>query len=320
MLGRALGMAVAAFLLPLVVAAPRAVADNPGCPSGTQPVSIGSGVICLAAVDPGSPGDTGDEGQPGDQGFPSDEGAEQSSAGCHKADGTAVPCQTSDGYWWSGSGCYAAPFDAPAGSPAWQGHTDGSLWQCTACEAAGNSNTCNVQTLWTAPGAAPAPPTPEELAATAFDQLQLERADIHTAPQAPAPTYVGVATWLWIPRAQWSTLTKSVTAGSTTVTVSAVPQQVLWDLGPASQTCKSPGRVWVAGMTDAATTTCSHVYRTTSADAAGGAFAVRATIRYQVTWACTGTCPTSSGDLGIVDAPVGSGSMRVLQRQTVVIR
>jgi hypothetical protein len=72
-------------------------------------------------------------------------------------------------------------------------------------------------------------------------------------------------------------------------------------------------------MSDVATTTCGYTYETTSTDQPDGRFAISATIRYQVTWTCTGACPTASGDLGLVDAPAGSSTLRVLQRQTVVV-
>lgn len=313
MLTRALGMLVAALLLPLVVMVPRAAGegDSP-CPPGTDPVSVGSGVICVVVTDPGEPGQPGEPGEPGDGG--------QAPAGCYKSDGTQVPCQTNDGYWWSGYQCYAAPYDAPPGAPAWQGHTDGSLWQCTRCETAGTSTTCNVQIIWTAPGEEPGPPTPEQLATTALDQLPLAQAEVHTAPAPPAATYVGVENWLWVPEDQWRTLTKSVNAGATTVTVTAAPSQIVWDLGPASITCYGPGKSWEQGMSDAATTTCGYTYETSSVDQPDGSFAISATIRYQVTWTCAGACSTAGGDLGLVDAPGGTSTLRVLQRQTVVVR
>jgi hypothetical protein len=313
MLTRALGTLVAALLLPLVVTVPRAAAegDSP-CPPGTDPVSVGSGVICVVVTDPGEPGQPGSPGDPGDGG--------QAPAGCYKSDGTQVPCQTNDGYWWAGYQCYAAPYDAPPGAPAWQGHTDGSLWQCTRCETAGTSTTCNVQIIWTAPGEEPGPPTPEQLATTALDQLPLAQAEVHTAPAPPAATYVGVEDWLWVPEDQWRTLTKSVNAGATTVTVTAAPSQIVWDLGPASITCYGPGKPWEQGMSDAATTTCGYTYETSSVDQPDGSFAISATIRYQVTWTCAGACSTAGGDLGLVDAPAGTSTLRVLQRQTVVVR
>lgn len=313
MLSRALGTLVAAIVSPLIVAVPLATADGDSqCPPGTNPVSVGSGVICVVVTDPGQPGEPGDPGDPGDGG--------QAPAGCYKSDGTKVPCHTHNGYWWSGYQCYAAPYDAPPGAPAWQGHTNGSLWQCTSCTTAGTATTCNVQIIWTAPGQEPGPPTPEQLAATALGMMPLAKADLHTAPAPPAATYIGVENWLWVPDSQWTTLSKTVNAGATTVTVRAAPSQMIWNLGPTSTTCYGPGKPWVQGMTDSASTTCGYTYGESSGDQPDGRFAITATIRYRVTWSCTETCPSTGGDLGLVDAPAGVGAMRVLQRQTVVVQ
>ncbi|MEO7625659.1 MAG: hypothetical protein ABIS91_05255, partial [Nocardioides sp.] len=142
----------------------------------------------------------------------------------------------------------------------------------------------------------------------------------HTAPQTPAATYVGIENWLWIPATQWGRLSKSVAAGPTTVTVTAAPSAVVWVAGSKSVTCPGPGAAWTAGMTDAAATTCSIKFQQTSVGQPDEVFAVTAVIRYHVTWSCTGTCSTASGDLGMVDAPAGTGEMAVLQRQTVVVQ
>ena len=328
MLSRALGALVAAVLLPLFFVAPSAAADGDSpCPSGMNPVSVGSGVICVVVTDPGAPRAVGTPGVsdvPGDVGHPADPAdgghEQQQPVGCHKANGTKVRCQTSDGYWSPASQCYAAPFDAPPSSPAWQGHTGGSLSQCTSCASSGTATTCDVQIIWAAPGRAPRPPSPEELASTALGLMHLAKADIHTAPEAPAATYIGVEIWLWIPDTQWATLHRSVTAGATTVTVMAGPSETVWDLGPTAITCYGPGKPWVRGMTEAASTTCAYTYKETSDREPRGQFQITATIRYQVTWSCAGTCPTSGGDLGLVDAPAGASTMRVLQRQTVVVQ
>ncbi|WP_445259288.1 hypothetical protein [Nocardioides aurantiacus] len=163
------------------------------------------------------------------------------------------------------------------------------------------------------------PPDPGELAAEALGLLQLRTADVRTAPQAPAHSYVGVENWLWVPRSQWGSLTKTVTAGGTQVTVRAAPSRVMWDTGPAIKTCFGPGDEWRTGMTDAARTTCSYTYDATSGHEPGGVYVLSASIGYEVTWVCSGACTSGSGSLGLVDAPVGTGELQVLQRQTVVV-
>jgi hypothetical protein len=177
-----------------------------------------------------------------------------------------------------------------------------------------------VNVIWVAPGHQPGPPSPAQLAATAIGMLRLAKAEVHTAPAAPAPTYVGVQNWLWIPQAQWTTLSKSVTAGPTTVTVTAEPEEVSWDVGPTTITCNGTGQPWTRGMTDAATTDCGYTYTQDSASQKDGTFPITAVIKYHVAWTCAGPCSTAGGDLGLVDAPVGTSALRVLQRQTVVVR
>ena len=73
-------------------------------------------------------------------------------------------------------------------------------------------------------------------------------------------------------------------------------------------------------MTEAASTACGYTYKETSDSEPQGHFQITATIRYKVTWSCSGTCPTNGGDLGLVDAPARASTMRVLQRQTVVVQ
>jgi hypothetical protein len=218
MLRRLLALVIALAVLPIIGANAPAMADDSPCPAGTSPVQTKQGVICVVVTDPGTPGIPSDPGTPG--------GGGHGPVGCFKADGTEIPCVTEMGNWWPGHQCYAAPYDAPPGTPAWHGHSDGSLWECTACTDAASSSTCHVQTIWTAPGQEPGPPTPGELTSVAVGLMPLAKAEAHTAPQAPDHTYVGVENWLWVPQAQWVTLTKTVTAGNTSVTVTAKPSQV----------------------------------------------------------------------------------------------
>jgi len=311
MLIRWLIAALIATSLPLTLAS-RASADDHTCPVGTQPVFTLGGTICATANDPGAPSSPGTPHDP--------ESGSTHPAGCFRNDGTEVPCKTSDGTWWPGHQCYATPSNAPPGDPAWQGHTNGTVWNCSSCVDAANSSTCHVQVVWLPPGVQPGPPTPGELAAFAVGGLTLAKAKVHTAPAAPDHTYIGVENWLWVPVAQWATLSRRVTAGATTVTVTAAPSQVVWDMGTSSETCYSAGSPWHRGMTDSATTSCGYTYGHASESQPHGVYAITATIRYQVDWTCRGTCTTAAGSLGLVDAPAGAGTMRVLQRQTVVIR
>jgi hypothetical protein len=158
------------------------------------------------------------------------------------------------------------------------------------------------------------------MARDALGVLRLPAAQVHTAPHPPAPTYVGVENWLWVPRGQWTTLTKTVTAGTTRVTVRAVPSRVVWDMGVATKTCYGPGKAWRAGMTDAAQTSCGFTFAHTSDAQPKGRFTLSARIQYDVNWVCAGACTGNAGTLGLIDAPAATGTLTVLQRQTVVVQ
>jgi hypothetical protein len=123
-----------------------------------------------------------------------------------------------------------------------------------------------------------------------------------------------------MPRGQWSTLRKSVTAGATTVTVTAKPESVAWDMGPATRTCFSAGRAWKVGeMPKGSKTDCSYTYKQVSDFEPDKKFKVAATITYQVDWTCAGNCTIDEGTLGQVPGPIGGAAIRVSERQSVVV-
>jgi hypothetical protein len=222
------------------------------------------------------------------------------------------------GTWTSSHQCWAHPVAVPKSDPAWQGHDDGEVWMCALI----TDGVAPTTLFWVPPGGGgPAPlPDPGQLAQQALGQLRLETAEVHTAPQDPLASIVGVEVWMWVPPAQWRTLTKTVTAGGTSVTVRATPEHAIWDMGPSGRTCFGPGREWRKGMPDDSKTDCGFTYTDTSKNQPGGKFGLSAQIVYQVDWTCSGACTSSSGSLGQVEAPAGTGALRVLQRQTVVTR
>lgn len=291
----------------IVTSAEPAQAAPGNCPGGTTKVEAPDGgtYICIAATDSGQPSASG----PAE---PSESGA----GGCQRADGALIPCVNDWGSWFPQHQCYAHPVNVARDHDAWRGRTDGSVWMCALI--VDSVDPPNV--FWVPPGEAPGLPDPEELAQSAVGLLPLVTAQVRTAPLDPDPTYVGVENWLWVPESQWATLTKTVTAGDTSVTVTAEPDRVLWEMGPETKTCYGAGREWRSGMSDAATTTCGYTYAVTSASQPDGAFALSAAIRYQVDWVCTGACTSSTGTLGLVDAPAGTGALQVMQRQTVVVQ
>src|SRR5699024_7893677 len=119
-------------------------------------------------------------------------------------------------------------------------------------------------------------------------------------------------TWLWMPATQWTSLSKSVTAGSTTVQVTATPQRAVWDMGPGSTTCGSARHVWKVGhMPDGSKTDCSYTYSRVSDFEPGKKFDISATITYHVEWTCSGDCLADQGSLGDVDGLPGTSTIGV---------
>ena len=303
-------LAAAALLACAYVAVTATSAFGEGCPPGQTPSPApGGGVICIVVTDPGAPAGPGDPVDPGT--------SSSESSGCHRDNGTPVECVAPWGVWDDAHQCWIHPVDVPRTDPVWEGHNEGSIWMCAEI----TDGVDPLVMFWVPRGGGPvALPDPGELAEQAVGLLRLEAADVRTAPLDPARTFVGVENWLWVPESQWATLTKTVTAGGTSVTVAAKPDRVSWELGTEAKTCYDSGREWKVGMTDDAVTTCGYEYEVTSHSAPDGAFRLSAAIGYQVDWVCTGACTSDSGTLGLVDAPVGFGRLRVLQRQTVVVQ
>lgn len=176
------------------------------------------------------------------------------------------------------------------------------------------------------------PPDPGRLAVRAFGRLHLALPRPHTAPAYPDREVVGVEAWMWVAKGQWRALSKSVTAGPTTVRVQARPSYVVWHTGEKSaaddgfeavKRCYDESgatRAWRRGMTDEAQTPCGYTYSTTSEREPGGEFHLRAALMYTVDWTCTGACTIPGGSLGEVSGPVARARLESVQRQTVVVR
>jgi hypothetical protein len=101
---------------------------------------------------------------------------------------------------------------------------------------------------------------PAVLAQEALGRMKLEQASAQIAPGPDFHTYVHVDNWLWLPEEQWHDLQETVSAGPTSVTVTAEPIRVDWNMGTETTSCYDAGRVWQKGMTDAAKTSCSFAY------------------------------------------------------------
>ncbi len=305
-------------VIALVVTVPATPAAADGCGPGQVPQEIpGQGVICVPATDPGGGGGGG--GEPG-----TDPVGGGGSATCQDSDGKTIPCSLNGLAWFANHTCYAGALTPPppgteAFYPEGEGPDTGSLYECRF-QGNGAPFADAALIFFVAQGAVPVVLIdPAVLAQRALDQMKLATPTIHTAPQPPDMTYVGLETWLWMDEGQWEPLELTVTAGATAVTVTAAPARASWDLTTGSTTCTSPGRVWVDGMSSSAETDCSYTWSQTSDGQSEDAFPVSSMLTYQVDWTCSGACLTDAGTLGEVDGLPGGAAIRVGERQSVVI-
>lgn len=305
--------ALVAAGLTLFVGQEPAFADHCGSGQVQQDIEGGLGHICVSVTDPGNPG--------GDNPGGGDNGGGGGPTKCYD-DGVEVPCSNSIGIWFANPGCYASPASPqpPASDPAWEGHTpdEGSVYQCLLDGNVGQAPQLGAR-FFVPNGQAPLV-DPAVLAERAMDQLELAVPEIHIAPDPPLATYVGLETWLWLPDGQWDSLSLTVSAGPTSVTVTATPVRVDWDLTEGSTSCASAGRPWVRGMSSSAQTDCSYTFSTLSDGQPDGKYAVSATIAYSATWTCSGACLTDNGDLGEVPSLTSNDAIEVDERQSVVVQ
>jgi hypothetical protein len=107
---------------------------------------------------------------------------------------------------------------------------------------------------------------------------------------SPAIDEVQVAqlpTWTWIPQGQWAAISAKASAAGKSVTVTAIPVVIAFSWGDGTtSTCQGPGTPYVAGTSDpaAASPTCGHTYRVTSAEQTDQQFPVTATLSWRITW------------------------------------
>jgi hypothetical protein len=152
-----------------------------------------------------------------------------------------------------------------------------------------------------------------DLAAMAMDQVALPAPRAHTNPARRS--WVGLRTYLWIDGRLWHPYRASAAVPGQTVTLTARPTHVVWELGEASIQCAGPGTPYRPGRTTPSTDPCGYEYRRSSARTPDGSYDVIATVFYTAEWTCTGSCDTASGTEGPLPA-TGRTRLRVGEIQT----
>jgi hypothetical protein len=142
-------------------------------------------------------------------------------------------------------------------------------------------------------------PTPEQLAAQAYDQLVLplpvprHSPDVRLADGRSA-TLVGEHTWVWTEPSMWGPQSKRVQAGPVWAEVTARPQTMTFDSGFAgSRSCLGPGTPYARSYgLHAASPDCDFVYPRSSFGLAGDQVTARYAIAWRVDWVgSTGSAP-----------------------------
>lgn len=128
-------------------------------------------------------------------------------------------------------------------------------------------------------------PDLDAIARQVYDEVPLVFPQPRTSPAIDLDQLVGLTTWLWIDPAGFQTFDAHVTLAGITVTVTATPRHVTWDLGDGTTVvCPGPGTPYDPARGNQQTTDCSHVYRYVSADQPDGRYHASVTITWAVAW------------------------------------
>ncbi|HEY8524612.1 MAG TPA: hypothetical protein VIL48_06600, partial [Acidimicrobiales bacterium] len=158
-------------------------------------------------------------------------------------------------------------------------------------------------------------PSPETLARQAYDQVPLVVPQPRTAPPADVEQLVGFPIWLWVEPAVWRTFTAEATIPGLSVTVTATPRRLVWDMGDGTRfACAGPGTPWDPAGGAGQTTDCSHTYQFVSAGEPGGRYRASVTATWAVSWRA------STGEAGtLADASrTATFGLTVGERQAIV--
>jgi hypothetical protein len=237
--------------------------------------------------------------------------------------GKLVPCFNSAFGWLGSTGCYykVDPSFAP---PTQDAADQPPAGQAGAYYVA----TCSPQNLstgggvvWLPSGTAGAPlalPDPAVLAQQAIRQLVIPSMSVSASPSVNADQLVGLPTWLWL-GGPWHSVTATAAVPGESVTATATPTSVTWNLGDGSTiACQGPGTPFTStDVPNEPSPTCGYTYEEPSIGQPNNAFPVTATVSWAVGWAGggqTGTVPaldsTTDATLRVADIQslnLGSG-------------
>ena len=132
------------------------------------------------------------------------------------------------------------------------------------------------------------------------------RASRYLALPEPQPFFspsgdqvVNLASWLWLDPASWQPLQSTVSVPGVSVTVTAVPEQIIWSPGDGSTVvCQGPGTAFDP-TNPTRPSSCAHSYARASASQPGSAYSASVTVVWRASWSTVGA--VGGGDLGTID-------------------
>lgn len=135
---------------------------------------------------------------------------------------------------------------------------------------------------------------------------------VQTSPPAGADQLVNLPTWLWVD--DWNPVSTSASEAGLTVTVTATPASVTWDMGPGQVECGA-GVAWNPGLREEQQSSdCTYTYTRSSYDQPDLKYFASATMRWDVTWTASNG---ESGGLGQSERTTAF-RMRVAEGQAVI--
>lgn len=185
------------------------------------------------------------------------------------------------------------------------GLVEGTYYWLTCDDAAGNQVVARF--FQYEPGVSVIDPA--SLAERARSELAITYPEPRTSPAIDIDQIVGIETWLWIDPSAWQPLTATAAIPGLSVTATATPKQVTWDMGDGTiVTCHGPGTPYDdARSPSSQTTDCGHVYQY------AGRYDATATMTWSVSWSAS---DGTNGNLADVTRTTRF-PLTVIQRQAV---
>ena len=168
-----------------------------------------------------------------------------------------------------------------------------------------------------APGApqAPSGPAPVEVARTVLSRAPLPLPGVRTSPPPNIDQLVNLPTWMWVDSWEPVSTTAALPEAGASVTVTATPRHVTWDMGNGEQVvCTGPGTPYRQGAGSEESPDCGYTYRRSSAGQPDLRYQASATMTWDASWVATGVA--GGGSLGQVSTTTSFG-LRVGEIQTI---